>query len=476
VVADEIPAAATSTASDCVDDRSTAEHVGKEGGKEGLSAVTDAAVSRALWRNADFNMFWAGGSISVLGSEVTLLALPLTAIITLHAGATQLGYMAGASTVSTLVLSLFAGAFADRFRRKPIMICTDIGRALALGSIPALAYAGLLSLPLLYIVALIAGALGTIFGVARYAYVPTLLDETQLMAGNSRLSASASAGSVIGASAAGALVSVFRPAYVILGDALSFVVSAVCLAMIRKPEPKPKRASADERQNAVSVMSEIGQGVKITFTNRFCRPLALNSIGANLGAMIILTLFILYARKDLHISTLWIGVIYACGGVGGVIGGALTNMIVRRIGFGRATMASMLCYRALCLTPLARGPKWFEIGALSVIWLFTVIGVVMSNVCQGTLTQYVIPNGLLGRQGSASNFVGLGILPVAALAAGYLGAHLGLHSAIAVGAAILPLPLLWVIFSPIPRLRRLSDAPKGDPDTEEVDQDRVSRV
>jgi MFS family permease len=432
--------------------------------KEEPSGVTDAAVSRALWRNADFNKFWGGQSISVLGSEVTLLALPLTAIIMLHAGAAQLGYISAASTVSTLVLTLFAGALADRFRRKPLMIWADIGRAVALGSIPALAFAGLLSLPVLYAVALISGALGVLFGAAEYAYIPSLLGETQLLSGNGRMSASQSAGGIIGASAAGALVSLFRPAFVILGDAVSFVVSAVSLAMIRKLEPKPKRAPVGERENARTVLAEIGQGLKVTFTNRFCVPLALNSIGANFGAMIILTLFILYARHDLHISPLWIGVIYACGGVGGVAGGALTNMAVQRIGFGRATMASMLAYRALCLTPLVRGPKWLEIGALSIIWLFTVLGVVMSNVCQGTLTQYVIPNELLGRQGSASNFVGLGILPLAALAAGYLGAHLGLHSAIVVGALALPLPLLWVIFSPIPRLRRLTDAPKGDSD------------
>lgn len=424
-------------------------------------------ATTSLWRHADFNKLWVGESISVVGSELTTLGLPLTAIIMLKAGPAQIGVLSASTSISILALAMFAGVLVDRFRRRPVMIISDVGQALLIGLIPLLAFTHTLNMPVLYVVALGAGAFGMLFQIARYAYMSTLLEDHQLVAGNGRMQATESVGTVAGSSLAGALLSIFRPAYVMLGDAISYLVSAACLINIRRPEPAPARSPQPTGSGRLRTMGkEISEGVRLTYGNRYSGPLTFNSAGANFGSMMILSLFILYANKALHLSPFWIGLIYAAGGLGGAAGGALANATVKRIGFGRATIVGMLAFRALCLVPFVRGaPTWVLVSAFAAIWFTTVFGVVLSNVCQRSLQQYVLPGHMLGRIVAASRTLGMGVLPLAALLSGFLGGRFGIHFAISVGAAVLPLPILWVMFSPIPRLRDITEAEKVADDT-----------
>lgn len=425
-------------------------------------ANAEPATVPSLWRHSDFNKLWAGQSISVLGSQLTTLALPLTAIIMLNAKAEQIGLLNGTETIAVLAVSLFAGVYVDRVRRRKAMIGADIGRAILIGLIPLFAWLHSLSMVLLYVVNFGVGTLAVFFNLAQYAYVPTLLTGEQLVAGNSRTQTTESAGTIIGSALGGFLISIIRPAFVMLGDALSFLLSVATLLSIRAPEPKLERPPIPRGSQAREMLQEIRAGIKVTYTNQITRPLALNSAGANFGAMVILTLFILYANKGLKISPTWIGVIYACGGAGGVAGGLLTGWATTRFGLGRAILGAMLVYRCLVFTPLVAGGVGVEVPLFCVIWFLTVFGVVMSNIGQGSLQQKVIPRDMMGRVMAASRTLGQGVLPLAALTAGFLGARIGLRATIAVGAIIMPLPLLWVVFSPVIRFARLADAPSGD--------------
>jgi MFS family permease len=424
--------------------------------------LSPEAEAPSLWRHSDFNKLWLGQSVSVLGSRLTVLALPLTAILTLKASAEQIGFLNGAGSIASLVVTLFAGVLVDRVRRRPVMIAADLGRTAFIGLIPLLAWTHHLTIAILYVVAVAVGSLEVLFDLAQYAYMPILLSGDQLVSGNSRTQATQSMGTILGSSVGGFLITIFRPAFVMLGDSLSFLVSVLTLAWIRTPEPAPKRVPLAQGKRTGQVARDIAEGAKVTYANKFTRPLSLNSAGANFGAMVILTLFILYANKQLHISPTWIGIIYACGGAGGVAGAVSTGWATRRFGFGRAVLGAMLVYRALIFTPLVTGPRQVEVVLFCIIWFLTVFGVVMSNIGQGSLQQRVIPSELRGRVAAAATTLGQGVLPFAAVIAGILGTRIGLRGAIAVGAIVMPLPLLWVIFSPVPRLAKLTDAPSGD--------------
>jgi MFS family permease len=422
--------------------------------------------SDSLWRHTDFTKLWVGQSVSILGSEMTKLALPLTAILTLDAAASQIGLLSAFQSASALALMLFAGVVVDRFRRRRLMIATDLMRALLIGIVPVLAFAGMLRMEVLYAVAFGVGSLTIMFDIAYSSYVPSIVTSRDLIAANSRLRASESLGTIFGASVGGMVVSVFRPAAALLADAVSFVVSALALASIRAPEPMPERPEGGGGNPARRFLREVGEGIGPNYRSPYLRPLTYNSAAANIVSQVILTLFILYATRDLDLSPVWIGVIYSAGGVGGVAGALACNYAVRKLGFGRAVVGAMVLFHfSLPLTPLIRGPESVVVPLLAVVWFLAVFGVVLSNIGQGTLRQVVIPDRLRGRVMAAHRLLAYGTLPLGALAAGYLGEAIGLYDTIVIASIVLPFTLYWILTSPIPKLKTVDDAvPVAEPE------------
>ncbi|HEX6700321.1 MAG TPA: MFS transporter [Gaiellaceae bacterium] len=416
------------------------------------------APEGSLWRHGDFNRLWFGQSISVLGSEITTLALPLTAIVMLGASAFQIGLLNAFGSVATLFFMLFAGAIVDRVRRRRVMVVADLGRAALIGLIPILAAFGHLSMPILYAVVVFVGAFTVLFELAYFAYLPTIVEKDDLVPANARLQGSESFGGIAGGTLGGSLVTIFRPAYALIGDAISFVVSAVSLLMIRRPERPVERPKEDVGNQMKAVLKDIGAGIGPNFRNAYLRPLTFNSATANFLAQIVLTLFVLYAARDLKIPPLWIGVIFAAGSAGGVVGALLTSFMTRRFGFGRTLIGSMLAYRVIIVTPLIAGPKSLVIVLLAITWFVTVVGVVMGNISQGTLRQVVTPDELMGRVMGAHRTLAYGTVPLAALVAGFLGSAIGVRTTMLITTVLLPLTLGWVLSSPIPRLRTVHDA------------------
>jgi len=197
-----------------------------------------------LWRHADFLKLWTGQTISVVGSEVTAIALPTIAILQLHASAAQVGLLAAAQQIAFPVLALFAGVFADRLRRRPMMILADAVRALAILSVPIAAAFGVLSLVQLYVVALVLGVGTVLFDIAYLAYVPSLVSRDDLLEANTKLEVSFSGSHLVGPSLGGVLIQVIGAAQAMVADALSFVASVGSIIWIRQPEEPPRHPTA----------------------------------------------------------------------------------------------------------------------------------------------------------------------------------------------------------------------------------------
>jgi predicted MFS family arabinose efflux permease len=438
-------------------------------------AVADGAEEPAeavpsLWRDGEFNKLWAGQSISVLGTGLTQVALPLTAILSLHASPAQLGYLGASQLLPSLLLAIFAGVLADRIERRKQMIAADVGRALALASIPLLSFTGHLTMHAIYAIAAVTGALTVVFDVAYGAYVPSLLRREHIVAGNSRLQGSASAGEIVGSALGGALVSLFRPAAVLLGDAISFLVSAFSIALIRRPEPDLGRPEATGSVLA-EVRKDLREGVSFMSRHAILRPLALNALTVNFLTMMLLTLFPLYVLRTVHLSPLWLGVIYAAGGAGGVAGATLTSFFVGRAGFGRMLLGSMAIFRVgVIAIPFIRGPEWVAGPLLMTAQFLALFGVLSSNIMQASLKQMVTPDRLQGRVSGAFRIFMEGFVPIAAVVAGWLGTAIGVQETLWLTAVGFPLTFLIVVLSPLRHSTSLDEIAKGDDEDGEAGQ------
>ena len=203
--------------------------------------------SRSLWRHRDFMALWSGQTVSEVGSSVTVLALPLLAVISLDATTFEVGLLTACTSLAFLLVALPAGAWVDRWRRKPVLVWGDLGRVVLLGSIPVAKAFGVLGLPQLYGVAALSGVLTVFFDVAYQSYLPALVEPDQLVDANGKIGASQSFAQVAGPAVAGVLVGVLGAAYAVVVDAISFLVSAGATATIRRPEPAPPRRPAGRR-------------------------------------------------------------------------------------------------------------------------------------------------------------------------------------------------------------------------------------
>ncbi|MDQ5867896.1 MAG: MFS transporter [Chloroflexota bacterium] len=409
--------------------------------------------------NPDFMRMWAGETISMFGSQVTYIAIPLTAALVLHAEPGEMGVLHAAGFAPFLLLTLFAGVWVDRKRRRPILIFTNAGRAVLLALVPLSALFGWLSMPQLYVISLLVGSLTVFFELAYQSYLPTLVSKEELVEGNSKLQMSASMSSIGGPGIAGLLLEVLSAPFALLADAVSFLVSAVMMLRIRTPEPQPQRPHAKG-----NFRREIGEGISIVFKNAYLRVFALEAASYNFFWNLIEAVYILYAVRELGASPLVIGLVFSLGSIGSLLGALVAARWADRFGVGRAITVSMAisCVSTL-LIPLAGdgvlGP-WL-VGAA---FFIGGLGVTASVVHVVSLRQTVTPGHLLGRMNGSYRFITWGVIPIGALLGGFLGEVIGLRAALVVGAAGMSLSWLWVLFSPVPSLRKLSDL---EPPTQE---------
>lgn len=402
-----------------------------------------------LARDSEFRKLFAGQAISQIGSRITREGLPLTAYMLLHASAFEMGILSGASAAAVLLLGLFAGAFADRVRRRPIMIVTDLGRAALLATVPMAALAGRLSLAHLILVAAACGILTVLFDVSYQAYVPSLVAGDALLEANSRLALSESIAEVAGPPLAGVLVQTLTAPIAIAFDAVSFLVSAASLVWIRRPEPPPAPTASAQQH----ILREIHEGLRFSWRDRRLRALLLASASGAFFGGFQMAVYIVFAMGTLHLTPAILGVLIAIGGVSSIAGALAAPRLIERWGYGNSLIAAnALAAAATFLIPMAHGPLWMAAAFLAAAQLADATWPI-SNINQLGIRQSVTPPHLLGRVNSAAHLMFRGVLPVGAVAGGALVAAIGIRPTMFLSASGYSLSLLWLVFSPVRGLR-----------------------
>ena len=407
-------------------------------------------MTPSLWRDADFLKLWTGQTVSEFGSVVTRTALPLVALLTLGAGPAEMAYLVVAASSGVLLVGLFAGAWVDRLPRRPVLVWTDVIRAGLLFSVPAAGAAGTLRIEQLYVVAFLEACLGTLFDSAYHAYLPSLVGVDRLLAGNAKLSQSSAIAEVGGPGLAGALVQVAGAPFAILVDAVSFVVSAVSLVAIRAREaPRPR-----ELQQTIG--REIVEGLRFVRHHALVFPIAASSISEHFFGSFYAALYGLYLLETLKLTPLLLGIVISAGGIGSLVGATFAGRVVQRIGIGRSILVMMLANSAIgILTPLAAGPLFL---ATLMVFLPQLIGDGMNTiewVARDTVVQTAVPDRVLGRVNATLDVVSHGAAPFGALVAAAIAESFGVRTAIGVAWVGMLASVLFIAFSPLPRLRTL---------------------
>jgi len=402
-------------------------------------------------RGRDFARFWAAQATSTIGTQFTALAFLLLAALSLGATPMAVGVLAAAAGLPHLLFGLFAGVWVDRLRRRPVMIGADLGRAALLGVIPIAAWLGVLRIELLVAIAFLVESLTVFFDIAYLAYVPTLVSRSNLVEANSRLETTASGAQVIGPALGGVLIRFLGAPLAMLVDALSYLGSAAFLWRIRTleaPVPRPEAASG--------MRAEIGQGLHAVWTSPILRALALSSTVVNLAGFLFLSIYVLYMTRDLGLGPDAVGLVFAAGGVGALLGSIGAGPARDHWGVGPVLLGSQLSF-GLCgmLVPLA---VMFPSHALPLVvaaeflqWVM----VLVFNVNAVSLRQAITPDRLLGRVNGTMRFIVLGSRPIGSLLGGYLGGGIGLPGTLVVGAFGMLVAFLPLLASPIPRVQSI---------------------
>lgn len=408
-----------------------------------------------LWRHPDFMKFWIGETVSVFGARVSNVAIPLAAALTLQATSAQMGILNAAQFAPFLIITLFAGVWVDRRRRRPIMIWANVMRGLLLGLIPLIAWLGTLRMGHLYAVVFLLGVFQVLFDLAYQAYLPALVDRNQLVEGNSKLQTSYSAAEVGGPGLAGILVELVTAPMAIIVNTVSYVVAAVTVLVIRKPEPEPEPDAVHR-----GLWREIADGFRIVYKNPYLLAVGGEAATYNLFGTALSTVYVLYATRDLAIQPGMYGLIFSIGAVGALLGAMSAGWLAKRFGFGMAILGSMcVACTSFLLVPLASGHSSMNIVILGASFFFGGMGCAVSNVHVVTLRQAITPDRLLGRMNASYRFVTYGAIPIGAMLGGALGEIIGLRATILASGIGILLSLLWVIFSPVPRLAQVPTEP-----------------
>lgn len=418
--------------------------------------MTDGTSPRSsLWRHHDFLKLWGAQTISLVGSQITVLALPLTAVILLKASALEVGLLTAIQYLPFLLLGLPAGVWVDRLRRRPILIVTDLARAAILASVPIVYAFDELSLGLLYPVAFLVGALSLFFDVAHQSYLPDLVPREALIEGNAKIEVSYSSAQLAGPGLGGVLVQLLKAPVAIAADAASYLVSAALLLRIRRPEPAPARVEGDQP----GLVQEIRDGVRYVLRHDLLRPIALTTAIGNLFDLfgMVQAVLTLYAIRTLHLSPAELGLALAIANGAGIIGAVASNRLVGRFGFGPVFLvAAVTPGVGVLLLPLATPGTALVVlaGGLGLAGL----AIAIYNVNQITLRQTVTPSAMQGRMNATIRVIIWGTIPIGAALGGVLGNTIGLRPTLLVAGCGSVLACLPIVFSRVARLRTIPEA------------------
>jgi predicted MFS family arabinose efflux permease len=360
-----------------------------------------------------------------------------------------MGILEAVEALPALLLGLFAGAWVDRHRRRPILVAANFGQAALLSLIPLAAITGVLHTEHLYVLAFLLSTLGLVFGVAYGPFLLTLVGRERIVEGNSKLQIGRSAAEVFGPGLAGGLVQLVTAPIAIAADVISRLISALLLWLIRVPEPTQKPTDQQE-----DVWHEIGKGLRLVIGNPSLRAIAGCFSTLSLFNSALETIWLLYLTRNLEIAPGLLGLISACGGVGFLVGALLPNKVARRFGLGPSIIGGVLLLALSdLLTPLAGGSILAIVVMLTASQFFFGIGLTIFDVGQTSLRQIATPDHLQGRVSATMRVIGLGIAPLGGLLGGALGETIGPRATLLVAALGEILSVTWLLLSPLRSLR-----------------------
>ena len=399
-----------------------------------------------LLRQTQFRRYWSAQTISMFGDQISGIAIPLAAVLVLHATAADMGFLTALVWLPSLLFGLHAGAWVDRRgQRRLTMIAADLGRFTLLASLPVCYALGALTLAQLFAVAFGTGALSVLFNVSDSALFVAVVPADSYLDGNSLIYASRALSFVGGPSIGGLLVQLFSAPSAIVADAVSFLGSAFFLHRIRPAEPP-----ADDSAASGSVTA----GARFIAASPIVRASLLAVATINFFNLMFSALYLLYAVRELHLRAGLIGAVLGAAAVGGVLGAAVTKRLADRIGVGHAYAAGCALFTLpLLLVPLAGGPKPLVLGTLFVAEFGSGFGVMVLDISIGSIFAAVIPNEVRSRVSGAFQAVNYGTRPVGALLGGFLGTLIGLRPALWLAAAGGVLGFLLLLPSPVPAFR-----------------------
>ena len=410
---------------------------------------------------------WTASTVSLMGSQVSLIAIPYIAAIVLDATPFEIALLAAIEMLPFILFTLPAGAWLDRIRRRPVLIAGDIGRGVALLTIPLAYAASDLTIWQLYLVAFVTGSLTVLFDVADQSYLPALLDREDLVEGNAKLQLPSAAAQIAGPALGGGLLGIVAAPFTILVDAVSFFASGGLVSLIRRQEQKPARSVAADG-STTSLRTEIAQGLRYVLGNRHLTRIAGSTATSNLGTSIAFAVFPFFVYKELHLSPLLVGAALGLGSIG-ILGGAVAAApLTRRFGLGPVIVGSMFAtgpaaFLVVFLPPADASPSAvaISVAALAAGALLVTEQLLMSftavtyNVSQVSYRQAITPLSMQGRMNATMRFIVWGPMPVGSLIGGLLASVFPVRVAILTGAIVAATAFLWVLLSPVRSLREI---------------------
>ncbi|AQZ66159.1 hypothetical protein BKM31_36100 [[Actinomadura] parvosata subsp. kistnae] len=407
-------------------------------------------MTTGVLRNPDFLRFLSSHVANELGANISRVALPLVAVLVLHAGPAEVGVLSSLQTAAFLVIGLPTGVWVDRMRKRRVMMASDLVKFVALGSIPVAAALDVLTIEIMFGVAVVAGVSQVFNDVADQTYLPNLVSTTQLSDGNAKLEVVRSGAFLAGPGVGGALVQLLGAPRTIVATAIGALASVVLLLSIKVPDKPP----ADVERGPL--LRGIREGLVYVWRDRLLRGFMASSAINNLCVSGVLGLSVLFLAETVKLAPGAIGLLLMSGGIGGVLGGLSGAWLSRRLGSARATWTAILVGApAGLLLPMTQA-DWrvacFAATSIMISW-----AAAMSNVGQTTYRQTVTPDHLLGRVNASVRFVTWGVMPLGALIGGLVAQQIGVRESLWLLMLARVTAFVPLAFSPLPRVRDFTE-------------------
>jgi MFS family permease len=425
-----------------------------------------AGIARpSLWRHRDFVRIWSAATASVLGSQVTIIAVPFIALTMLGASVFQVSLLTAVEMLPFLLFTLPAGAWLDRVRRRPVLIAADIGRGVVLLSIPAAYLMDALSMWQLFVVAFLTGTLTAFFDVADQSYLPAILDRVDLVDGNANLQISYSVAQIGGPTLGGNLIAIVAAPFAIAVDSISFFVSGAFISAIHRREEPPARRM-DESGRPTSMRTEIAEGMRYVLGNRYLRPIAACTGTSNLFGAALFGVFPVLIWHELKLPPAFFGTVMGLASVGFLVGAALSSRLPSGIGIGRTIIISA-ALGAPAFLLMALTPENLSLAAVTLFvgWFVAGMSQVIYNVAQISLRQAITPPEMQSRMNATMRFIVWGTIPIGSVLGGALATVVPVRVALVLAAVASFASVVPLLASP---LRSLRDMPEGDESTGEA--------